>query len=231
MTDDEGFFARWSRRKAQRRDGEMPPAEPPPVPSARATPGVPAVPAAAAAPVAPAASRPPEAAEPLLIGDPSAPAARAEAHAPPTLADAAKLTPTSDFSRFVAGGVDPSVQHAALKTLFRDPHFNVMDGLDTYIDDYNTPDPIPDAMRRRLLESPAMRRLLDAPQAGAESVAGPANADAATPSTAMPEPAAVRDTAPSEPTPDTDEDTALRLQPDDAADAPGDRPDRPGARA
>ena len=30
-----------------------------------------------------------------------------------------------------------------MKKLFTDPHFNVMDGLDTYIDDYRKPDPIP----------------------------------------------------------------------------------------
>ena len=30
-----------------------------------------------------------------------------------------------------------------MKKLFSDPHFNVMDGLDTYIDDYGKPDPLP----------------------------------------------------------------------------------------
>jgi hypothetical protein len=34
--------------------------------------------------------------------------------------------------------------------LFQDPHFNVMDGLDTYIDDYTKADPIPEAMLRGL---------------------------------------------------------------------------------
>jgi hypothetical protein len=33
------------------------------------------------------------------------------------------------------------VRNAALKKLFTDPHFNVMDGLDVYIDDYGKPDP------------------------------------------------------------------------------------------
>uniref|UniRef100_B1XTZ3 Uncharacterized protein n=1 Tax=Polynucleobacter necessarius subsp. necessarius (strain STIR1) TaxID=452638 RepID=B1XTZ3_POLNS len=37
--------------------------------------------------------------------------------------------------------VDPTVQQAALKEMFTDPHFNVMDGLDIYIDDYSKPDP------------------------------------------------------------------------------------------
>jgi hypothetical protein len=40
-------------------------------------------------------------------------------------------------------GVDPGVKREALKTLLRDPRFNVMDGLDVYIDDYSKPDPLP----------------------------------------------------------------------------------------
>jgi hypothetical protein len=39
---------------------------------------------------------------------------------------------------------------AALRKLFRDPHFSVMDGLDVYMDDYSKPDPIPEAMLRTL---------------------------------------------------------------------------------
>lgn len=65
---------------------------------------------------------------------------------PPTLDDLAKLTPDSDFKPFVARGVDEEVRRSALKKLFADPHFNIMDGLDIYIDDYTKPDPIPPAM-------------------------------------------------------------------------------------
>ena len=68
----------------------------------------------------------------------------------PTLEDVARLTRESDFSRFVVPGVDEGVKRAAMKKLFSDPHFNVMDGLDTYIDDYSKPDPIPEAMLRQL---------------------------------------------------------------------------------
>ncbi|ESJ19752.1 hypothetical protein B551_0210575, partial [Cupriavidus sp. HPC(L)] len=50
-------------------------------------------------------------------------------------------------------GVDETVKRAALKTLFADPHFNVMDGLDIYIDDYSKPDPIPPDVLRRLRQS------------------------------------------------------------------------------
>jgi hypothetical protein len=42
--------------------------------------------------------------------------------------------------------VDPAVQQAAMKKMFTDPHFNVMDGLDIYIDDYSKPDPLPPGM-------------------------------------------------------------------------------------
>jgi hypothetical protein len=56
----------------------------------------------------------------------------------------------SEYKEFLRPEVDERLRQAALKRLFRDPHFNVMDGLDTYIDDYSKPDPIPDAMLRTL---------------------------------------------------------------------------------
>jgi hypothetical protein len=49
--------------------------------------------------------------------------------------------------------VDPAVQQAAMKKMFSDPHFNVMDGLDIYIDDYSKPDPIPLEMLKRMVQS------------------------------------------------------------------------------
>ena len=68
----------------------------------------------------------------------------------PTLADAQALTPQSDFKPFMARGVAADVKNAAMKKLFTDPHYNVMDRLDTYIDDYSLPDPIPEAMLRQM---------------------------------------------------------------------------------
>lgn len=64
----------------------------------------------------------------------------------PTLADAGQLTHDSDFTPFLARGVDDAVRRSALKTLFSDPQFNIMDGLDTYVGDYNTFEPIEPAM-------------------------------------------------------------------------------------
>src|SRR3569832_1769325 len=65
---------------------------------------------------------------------------------PPTQADLEKLRPDDDFSAFMASDVDETVRRSAMKKLFSDPHFNVMDGLDIYIDDYNKFEPIPAAM-------------------------------------------------------------------------------------
>ena len=58
-----------------------------------------------------------------------------------------------DFSAFMKPDVDPAVQQAALKKMFTDPHFNVMDGLDIYIGDYSKPDPLPPGMLERMVQS------------------------------------------------------------------------------
>lgn len=71
----------------------------------------------------------------------------------PTLEDVLKLTKDSDFSAYVKAGIDPNVQQAALNKLFSDPHYNIMDGLDIYIDDYNKLDPMPLEMLKQLNQS------------------------------------------------------------------------------
>jgi hypothetical protein len=76
---------------------------------------------------------------------------RSEAPRPPA-GDAPALPPVeslqfeSDFKAFMHEKVDEAVKRAALRRLFSDPRFNVMDGLDIYIDDYSVEDPIPAAM-------------------------------------------------------------------------------------
>jgi len=91
--------------------------------------------------VAQAAAAPPEDVATVALPVP------AEAETPlPTLAQVAELRKDGDFRPFVARGVDEGVRRAAMKKLFTDPHFNVMDGLDIYIDDYSKSDPIPAAM-------------------------------------------------------------------------------------
>ena len=73
---------------------------------------------------------------------------------PATLEDVAKIDRFDpDFSAFMKPDVDPVVQQAALKKMFTDPHFNIMDGLDIYIDDYSKPDPLPPGMLERMVQS------------------------------------------------------------------------------
>ncbi len=54
------------------------------------------------------------------------------------------LTAESDFTAFMQPKVPDALKRQALKKLFADPHFNTMDGLDVYIDDYNVFTPIPE---------------------------------------------------------------------------------------
>lgn len=67
-----------------------------------------------------------------------------------SLDDVKLLTPDSDFKPFMANNVGAEVRNAAMKKLFADPHFNVMDGLDIYIGDYSQPDPISPSMLRQM---------------------------------------------------------------------------------
>ena len=57
---------------------------------------------------------------------------------------------SAEYREFFDPQVDEKLRQTALKKLFNEPQFNVMDGLDTYIDDYSIPDPIPEAMLRQL---------------------------------------------------------------------------------
>ena len=126
----EGFLGRWSERKRAVAAGQ--PVVEPEVQVDAAPPAAPARPLADPGPRASVAA-PPE-----------------PAPAPLTLADTQALTPQSDFKPFVAPHVSPEVKNAAMKKLFADPHFNVMDGMDIYIDDYSKPDPLPASMLRQM---------------------------------------------------------------------------------
>lgn len=120
-----GVLARWSRRKllAQtKRTGDG---------ATRAT---------GAMPVHPS---PPAAAEAQAVGE-------AAAREAPTMQELESLDHNADLRRFIAREVDESVRCAALRKIFEDPRFNVMDGLDTYVDDYNVSSPVPASMLDRL---------------------------------------------------------------------------------
>lgn len=95
--------------------------------------------AAAAAPTPTPTVAPESVAASAVVGSAlPAPAPASEQVLPPI----ETLTFESDFGAFMQPKVAETVKRAALKKLFRDPHFNVMDGLDVYIDDYSIPSPL-----------------------------------------------------------------------------------------
>jgi hypothetical protein len=130
-----------------------------------------------------------EAAQPLAAATPApvaAPAAVTTAAAAPQAPAAAELPPVeslsieSDFSVFMRPEVDEGMRRAAIKQLFRDPHFNIMDGLDVYIDDYSKSDPIPPEMLARL-RSVLPEFATPSEAASADAVPAAAATDAAAP--------------------------------------------------
>ncbi len=117
-----GFLSRWSRRKlaaVAQAEAAAQPAGAPPAPLRTH--------AADPLPLAPAT---PDAAADVAGG--------AEAQLPPV----ESLSLSSDFTAFLKEEVSEALRRKALQKLFSDPHFNRMDGLDIYIDDYSQPDPI-----------------------------------------------------------------------------------------
>jgi hypothetical protein len=131
-----GFLSRWSRRKVDVREGR-------------------ALEEPTLAPVVADMPTP----TPLLVQD--VPNTQTPV---PTLADVQQLTPESDYTGFMARGVTPDVKNAAMKKLFTDPHFNVMDRMDIYIDDYSQPDPLPLAMLRQMTSAKTLNLFDDAPE-------------------------------------------------------------------
>jgi hypothetical protein len=195
--ESQGFFGRWARRKQEVREGRPLPEPLPPVARPPAEPARSVAPAAEqAAPVPPAAAV-----------EPPPP--------PPTLEDVRTLNPQSDYARFMKSDVDPQVKNAAMKKLFADPHFNVMDGMDVYIDDYNKPDPMPASMLRKLASAQFLKLFDDEKkdQATATTVA----AAPVSPADAAPAPEAPPPALPAQDHDDTD----LRLQQDHAAGPQG----------
>ena len=170
--EGEGFLSRWSRLKRGSRD--EPREADDGAPADRAAPNVPA-----AAAASPEAIEPKSAATERAV--PGSPQRVEEAHpvapdsrAAPVLAPIESLTPASDFKPFMQAGVDATTRNAALKRLFADPQFNVMDGLDVYIDDYGKTEPIPSKMLGQLLDEHATKladRLLEVAPPGNEIAA------------------------------------------------------------
>ena len=115
-----------------------------------------------------AAAREAPAPVPPTVGaaPPPAPVATTTPAAPETAAPAAlppieSLTFDADFTAFMKPDVDPALKRAALKMLVRDPRFNVMDGLDVYIDDYSKFEPLDAETARSLVSA---RYIFDPPK-------------------------------------------------------------------
>ncbi len=164
MSADEPFLARWSRRKIEARDPLAPDQAP-------ERPG-PAIPE-------------PERAERGFVtnatnatnvtnascGTSASSATHASnghaSNGPTSARDASLPTPLpsldslrglqSDYHEFLKPDVDPGLQRAALKKLFSDPHFNQMDGLDVYIDDYGKFEPMSAAVAASLAANKYLR--------------------------------------------------------------------------
>lgn len=228
----DGFLGRWARRKEAVRKGEE--VAPEPVvefkePSPQPSPAGGRGNLQGSVAVAPSPPRGEGGGE----GQPAE-----EAPPLPTLQDVEALTPAADFSRFVQPGVALDVKNAAMKKLFSDPHFNIMDRLDTYIDDYSQPDPIPPEMLRKLVSAQFLdlfdekkneaKRLEEEEKARAEEENAPTVrevADDPAPETVAQSGTAAR-TEIAVPPAEDHADPDLRLQQDDA---PG--PAGPGTRA
>lgn len=191
----EGFFSRWSRRKQglESLDADK-----------------------TSAPVGPVADTPLTGTPAARGGDasrpvPTSPDALAAQETLPTLQDAQALTHESDFQPFMQSGVGAEVRNAAMKKLFADPHFNVMDGLDIYIEDYNRPDPMPAGMLQKMASAQFLK--LVPPETAATSPPAGSEVVAQSPGTSA--------TA----EPPSHDDPDLQLQPDPSPAGPSAEPD------
>lgn len=103
--------------------------------------------------------------------DPEAPA--------PELPPLDELSFDSDYRAFFHPKVNEDMRRAALKKLFSDPRFNVMDGLDVYIDDYTQADPIPPEMLAGLKHAQKILRWAEGKEEESDGadVSTPAQAD------------------------------------------------------
>lgn len=116
---------------------------------------------------------------------------------PPELPPVENLTYDSDYRAFFHPKVSEDTRRAALKKLFADPRFNVMDMLDVYVDDYSKTEPIPPEMlaglrqAQKILEwAKGEEKEAPAERAGSEAIEAQQNA-ALEPPTAPAPPAPV----------------------------------------
>ena len=196
----DGFLGRWSQRKQALREGKPLAEAPVGAPLASIQPDLeqkqPEVPVQPSLDATNSIAESKQEAEPLM----------------PTLDDARALTPQSDFAPFMARGVAPEVKNAAMKKLFADPHFNVMDMMDVYVDDYSQSTPIPESMLRQMVSAQFLDLFDEQKNKDAAAAAAAGTGDDAD----KPDPQTVAQSP--------HDDPDLRLQPDDAAGPEGPGP-------
>jgi hypothetical protein len=146
------FLERWSRLKRNSESATAPAAE---------------------GPAAPAPAR-----DPTLQ---PAPAVPGEAAGETPLPPIESLDLNADFTAFLKEEVSETLRRAALRKLFSDPHFNRMDGLDIYIDDYSVSDPIPPEMLKKLRQFKTFLEDAEAAAPDAALLPEPAAAQSALP--------------------------------------------------
>jgi hypothetical protein len=178
---DANFLRRWSRRKlasARPTTTELQQAASVPPTAAPMT----QAPAAVSASAVASTEVPPATDREVAAGD----------EAPP-LPPIDSLTFDSDFSGFLSPKVGETVKRQALRKLFNDPRFNVMDGLDVYIDDYSKFEPIPDDVvaklqHARYIFDPPRTRVNEAGHVEDVPDEPPPGSDVAKPTDALPSP-------------------------------------------
>lgn len=216
QTEDGSFFSRWSQRKRAVREGQpLPEPAPPEIRPASAL---------SEQKQAPALAESTQDAPENIASRSAAP----EQPPPPTMQDVHALTPQSDFKPFMRADVAPEVKNAAMKQLFKDPHFNVRDMMDVYVDDYSQPDPLPQSMLRQLQVTQFLgfwKEDEEAEKQAREDAEGAAPQNVAQSSPVTDTPPEPTDTQRSATAPNApkiqDDHTDLQLQPDDAAGREG----------
>ena len=128
---------------------------------------------------------------------------------------------TPEYREYFDPKVDEALRRVALKKLFSDPHYNVMDGLDTYIDDYSKPDPLPASIARQLAQSAFLGFVEPKPSQTTPEPSAAAGQPAAAPDSPQTLTLAEATRERCEANPETDENADLRLQSHDAAGCGG----------
>lgn len=220
MTEDEGFLQRWSRRKQSAlRDDEVSEDEASEAPEAADEPGT-----AGDASAADAAAGPdPETA--------SGPGVEPEPPGDEDMPPLESIDEGGSVAAFLSPRVSEGLRRAALRRLFRQPKYNVVDMLDDYAEDYSKPVALgsivtADMRYRAEVAAKRMERKLKESLADQDEAT---DAVAASESETHPDSETEPNTeTPAQEVPGTDEDTpaSAGVAPESAADGEDADPDR-----